>query len=388
MVARGRLIRGADVVTPDGLRRGVDVRIDDGAITQVGPALSAVSPDSIAGSGLVAAPGFIDLHVHGAGGGCCESGDAAQIETISATLARFGVTGFLATIATLPPEALRAAVHAIANTAGHEPGARILGIHLEGPYLNPQRAGAQAAHWMRPPSIEEFDALYDLSGGLIRLVTVAPELEGCLPFIQAVRECGVTVAAGHTDATAVDMELAVEAGVTHVTHLFNAMRPLHHREPGVLGVALTDDRLSTELVCDGHHLAEHAVETVMRCKPAAKVVLVSDGVATGCADGEYTLFGTRCVVASGTVRLKGAGHLAGSCLSLDQAVRNVHHWQPALPLDSLLHLCSWNAARSIGLAEERGSLAPGKEADIVLLDSQLCVVHTLRAGETVFSRHS
>jgi N-acetylglucosamine-6-phosphate deacetylase len=387
MAARGLLIRGGDVVTPDGLRRSVDVRIDDGTIACIGPGLSAVDADNIEAPGLVVAPGFIDLHVHGAGGGMCESGEAAQIETVSATLARFGVTGFLATIATLPPDALRAAVRAIADTARHEPGARILGIHLEGPYLNPRRAGAQPAGWMRPPAIEEFDALYDLSGGLIRLVTVAPEMEGSLPFIRAVRERGVVVAAGHTDASAVEMELAVEAGVTHVTHLFNAMRPLHHREPGVLGVALTDDSLSTELICDGHHLAEHTVEAAMRCMPAGNVVLVSDGVATGCSDGEYKVFGTPCVVAAGTVRLKNGGQLAGSCLSLDQAVRNVHHWQPARPLHSLLHMSSWNAARAVGLAAQRGTIAPGKEADIVLLDSHLSVVRTLRAGVTVFARH-
>jgi N-acetylglucosamine-6-phosphate deacetylase len=387
MAARSILIRGGDVVTADALRRGIDVRIDDGTITHIGPDLSGTAAQMLDARRLVVAPGFIDIHVHGAGGGTCESGDGAQIEAISATLARFGVTGFLATLATLPPDALRAAVRAIADTAGHEPGARILGIHLEGPYLNPQRAGAQATRWMRPPSIEEFDALYDLSGGLIRLVTVAPEMEGSLPFIQAVRERGVTVAAGHTDASAVEMELAVEGGVTHVTHLFNAMRPLHHREPGVLGVALTDDRLSTELICDGHHLADDAVETAMRCKPAAKIVLVSDGVATGCTDGEYEFFGTHCVVAAGTVRLKEGGQLAGSCLSLDQAVRNVHHWQPALPLHSLLHMCSRNAARAVGLAARRGTLAAGKEADIVLLDAQLSVVRTLRHGETVFARH-
>jgi N-acetylglucosamine-6-phosphate deacetylase len=124
----------------------------------------------------------------------------------------------------------------------------------------------------------------------------------------------------------------------------------------------------------------------MRCKPAAKVVLVSDGVATGCPDGDYELFGSHCVVAAGTVRLKAGGQLAGSCLSLDQAVRNVHRWQPALPLPALLRMGSGNAARAVGLAEQRGTLAPGKEADIVLLDSQLSVVRTLRAGETVFAR--
>lgn len=380
MLTHDLLIRGGAVVTPNGVRKCTDVRVDDGAIAHVGADLSAADARVIDASGLLVAPGFIDLHVHGAGRGMCESGDPAEIATISATLARFGVTSFLATIATLPPDALRAAVRAIAATAGHEPGARILGIHLEGPYLNPERAGAQATCWMRPPSIEEFDALYDLSGGLIRLITVAPELAGSLPFIQAVRARGVAVAAGHSNATAAEMELGVAAGVTHVTHLFNAMRPLQHREPGILGVALTNDHLSVELICDGHHLSERAVDLALRCKPPGTTVLVSDAVATGRPDGEYELFGTRCVVAAGAIRLKESGQLAGSCLSLDQAVRNVHRWKPDLPLDDLLHMCSWTAARVIGAADQRGVIAPGRAGDLVLLDPGLRVVRTLRGG--------
>jgi N-acetylglucosamine-6-phosphate deacetylase len=380
MAAHGWLIRRGDVVTLDGVRRDLDVRIDDGMITDVGSTLSTADAQIIDVHGLIVAPGFVDIHVHGAAGAMCESGDPAQIETISATLAHFGVTGFLATIATLPPEALRAAVRAVADIAGHEPGARILGIHLEGPYLNPLRAGAQAMRLMRPPSMEEFDTLYGLSGGLIRLVTVAPELEGSLPFIEAVRDRGVMVAAGHSDATAGEIELAIAAGVTHVTHLFNAMRPWHHREPGIVGVALTDDRLSVELICDGHHLSEHAVDLALRCKPRDKVVLVSDAVACGVPDGEREIFGTRCVVAAGAIRLKESGQLAGSCLSLDQAVHNVHRWNPQLPLQHLLHMCSHSAASVIGLAEEIGTIAPGKKADLVLLDPALQVVRTLRGG--------
>ena len=387
MATHGLLIRGGDVVSPDGLRRGIDVRVDDGAITHVGAGLSSASAQIIDADGLLVAPGFIDIHVHGAAGGMCESGDGVQIETISTALARCGVTGFLATIATLPPDALRAAVRAVAETVGHEPGARILGIHLEGPYLNPQRAGAQAARWMRPPSIEEFDALYDLSGGLIRLVTVAPEIDGCLPFLRAVRERGVVVAAGHSDATAAEMELAIDAGVTHVTHLFNAMRPLHHREPGILGAALTDDRLSAELICDGHHVSEHACDIALRCKPADKTVLVSDAVAAmGCPDGEYELFGARCVVAAGAVRRKDSSQLAGSCLALDQAARNVHRWKPQLPLHDLLHMCSWRAASVVRLDRQRGTIERGKEADIVLLDRDLRVVRTFRSGAAIAPR--
>ena len=378
--ARGLLLRGGDVLTSAGMQSAIDVRVDDGVITHVGGNLSDAGADVIDARGTLVVPGFIDVHIHGAAGAMCESGDPDQIETISRTLVRYGTTGFLATIATLAPEPLRAAVRAIAATVGHEPGARIVGIHLEGPYLSAQRAGAQAIAWMRTPSVEEFDALQDLSGGLIKLVTLAPELEGALPFIREVRERGVMVSAGHSNATAAEMELAVQAGVTHVTHLFNAMRELHHREPGIVGVALTDDRVSTELICDGHHLSPQTVDLALRCKPRAKTVLVSDAVALGLPDGDYTMFGVECAVAHGAIRLKAGGQLAGSCLTLDQALRNLRRWKPALPLEDLFGMASWAPAVAVGVDHDHGTLAPGRDADLVLLDGGLQVLRTFRAG--------
>jgi N-acetylglucosamine-6-phosphate deacetylase len=376
----GLLFRGGDVVTPAGVVNEVDVRVDDGRISHIGAGLSPAGAQVIDARGHVIAPGFIDVHIHGAGGALCEAGDADQIATISKTLARYGTTGFLATIATLAPDALRAAVQVVADVAGSEPGARILGIHLEGPFLNPRRAGAQAVLWMRAPSIEEFDVLQALCGGMIRLITIAPELPGALPFIRAARARGVIVSAGHSDATSAEMEVAVHAGVTHVTHLFNGMRELHHREPGILGVALTDDRVSAELICDGHHLAPQAVDLAWRSKPRGKTVLVTDAVALGLPDGAYELFGVQCAVAAGAVRLHSGGQLAGSCLTLDQAVRNVHAWQPRTPLADLLHAAAWAPAQAVGLESERGTLVPGKAADIVVLTPDLRVVSTWRAG--------
>ncbi|MBI4516084.1 MAG: N-acetylglucosamine-6-phosphate deacetylase [Deltaproteobacteria bacterium] len=380
----GLLLRGGDVVTPHGLLAGADVRVDDGVITHVGPGLSPAGAELVDARSHIVAPGFIDLHVHGAGGAMCESGDADQLETISRTLARFGTTGFMATIATLAPAALHAAVRAVAAAAGNEPGARILGINLEGPYLNPQRAGAQDPAWMRPPSIEEFDRLQDLCGGMIRLVTVAPEVAGAIPFIREVRERGVVVAAGHSNATEAEMELAVQAGVTHITHMFNAMRQLHQREPGILGVALTDDRLSTELICDGHHLSEHVVDLALRCKPRGKVVLISDAVAAlGLPEGEYEMFGVRCLIANGAVRLATSGQLAGSCLTLNRALRNLRQWQPARPLADLVHAAAQAPAQVAGLSERRGAIAPGQEADLVMLAGDFSVVRTWRGGTQV-----
>jgi N-acetylglucosamine-6-phosphate deacetylase len=234
---------------------------------------------------------------------------------------------------------------------------------------------------MRPPSIEELDTLQTACGGMIRLITIAPEVAGALPFIRGARERGIVVSAGHSNATAEEMGMAVQAGVTHVTHLFNAMRALHHRQPGIAGVALTDDRLSVELICDGHHVSAPMVDLALRCKPPSKAVLVSDAVgALGLADGEYEMFGVRCTVGGGAVRIADTGQLAGSCLALDTAVRTVRRWQPERALDQLLHMASWTPAAAIGMDHVRGVVAPGRHADLVLLDGQLNVRRTFRAG--------
>ncbi len=380
------LIRNGTVVDAGGLRPGVDVAIENGRIAAVAAGLRPGAAAVIDASGSFVAPGFIDVHVHGAAGAMFEQGDGAAVERISATLARFGVSGFLATIATLEEAATAAAVSAVAAVAGREPGARILGIHLEGPYLSPLRAGAQSVPCMRPPSTAEVDRLQELCGGRVRLITLAPECDEALAFIAAMRRRGIAVSVGHSDAGEAVMLRSVEAGATHVTHLFNAMRGLHHREPGVVGVALTDDRLSVELICDGHHLAPRVVDLALRCKPPGKTVLVSDAVgALGMADGEYEMFGVRCVVGGGAVRLAGSGALAGSCLSLDRAVRNLRAWCPRLPLPELIAAVTAAPAALIG-ETDCGAITPGRLGDCVILDRDLEVVATICRGRTVWRR--
>jgi N-acetylglucosamine-6-phosphate deacetylase len=379
---RSVVIRGGAVVTPGGVRRPCDVRIEADRIAAIGPALPG--DEVIDAQGHLIAPGFLDLQIHGAGGAMFEDGDVEGNERILAVLARSGTTGLLATVATLPPDRLISAVEAIAACAGRRTGARVVGIHMEGPHLNPRWGGAQNPSWMRPPSIEEFDDLQRRSGGLIRLVTVAPETPGCLSFITALRERSVRVAIGHSAATEEEMESAVAAGATHVTHLFNAMPPLHHRRAGVLGTALTDDRLSVELICDGHHVGRRAIEIALRCKGADRVVLVSDGVgALGLREGEIDLFGSRCAIRAGAVRREADGVLAGSCLTLARAVQNLREWLPSWPLHDLLPLASRAPARAAGLLAD-GIIEPGRRADLVVLDRSLEVVATVCGGQTVF----
>jgi N-acetylglucosamine-6-phosphate deacetylase len=377
------LLKNGRVLLGSAIRPGTDVLVERGLIRRIGSDLQASGADVIDASGKLVAPGFIDLHIHGAAGAMCESGDEAQVRTISATLATFGVTAFLATIATLPPDALRNAVGAVARVIGSESGARILGIHLEGPYLSPLRPGAQAVPFMRAPAIEEIDTLQEIAGGRIRLVTLAPEIDGALDLIAGLRQRGIRVAAGHSNATTEEMIAGIRGGASHVTHLFNAMRELHHREPGPIGVGLTEDDASVELICDGHHLHPRVVDLVFRCKPDGKAVLVSDAVAAlGLPAGPSEMFGVACIIRDGAVRLRDGGNLAGSCLSLDLAVRNVRRWLPGLSLERILGAATSAPAAVIG--ETRvGKIAEGNEADIVILDGALQVVTTVVAGKVV-----
>jgi N-acetylglucosamine-6-phosphate deacetylase len=376
------VVRGAAHLTASGARVGVDVLIEDGVIRAVGAVGELAGASNLRANGCLVVPGFIDVHVHGAGGDVFEQGGVEGNARISAVLGRYGTVGCVATLATLPPDRLRAAVTAIAAVRGREPGTRILGIHLEGPFLNPRRCGAQNPAWMRPPAIEEVDALQEQCEGGIRMVTVAPELDGALDFIRALRHRGIAVAIGHSEATMEQVEAAIAVGVTHVTHLFNAMSPLHHRAPGIAGVALTDDALTVEVICDGHHLHPRAVDLIFRCKPPHRIAMVTDAVAAGMPEGTHDVFGVRCEVRGGTVRT-ATGQLAGSCLTMDAAVRNVRAWQPGRTLGQILACASAVPARVI--AANPVSLSIGADADLVLLSDDMRVAATFVKGRCVWS---
>ena len=374
------VLRGGTVLTAAGWADECDVHVAGGRIAAVGRGGSAGAAAVVDARGLRVVPGWIDVHVHGAGGAMFEDGREDGIECISRTLAASGTTALVATLAALPPDRLRAAVAAIARAAPRCTGARIVGIHLEGPFINPRRAGAQDAASMRLPSVDELDALRTASGGMIRVITVAPELRGATEFIAAARARGLIVALGHSEANEEECAAAIAAGASHVTHLYNAMPPLHHRAPGVVGTALTDDRLSVELICDGHHVLRVAIDIAMRCKPAGKVVLVSDGVAAlGMPDSELDLFGTACVVGD-AVRVKSSGALAGGRVGIDQGLRNLRQWFPALPLERVLACATAAPAALLGLRDCGAVVQPGHAADLALLNERLGVAVTVCRG--------
>jgi N-acetylglucosamine-6-phosphate deacetylase len=379
-VAESLVLRGGTVLTAAGWADDCDVHITAGRIAAVARGVAAGSAETVDARGLCVVPGLLDVHVHGAGGAMFEDGLEDGVERISRTLATLGTTAMLATVAALPPDRLRAAAAAIARAAPHCAGARIVGIHLEGPFISPRRAGAQDAVAMRLPSLDELDAVQAACGGLIRMVTVAPELPGAIDFISAARARGLIVALGHSEATAEQCATAIAAGASHVTHLFNAAPPLHHRAPGMVGTALTDDRLSIELICDGHHVHRRAVDIALRCKPVNKVILVSDGVAAvGMPDGEMRLFGTACVVGD-AVRTRSSGALAGSRFGIDQALRNLRQWFPSLPLERSLAWATSAPAALLGLTDGRAEVTPGAPADLALLDARLEVVAAVCRG--------
>ncbi len=381
------LFKNGAVVLADTVLFKSDVLVKQDKIAEVGPDLRVPrGAELIDATGHHIAPGFIDLHIHGAAGQMFELADPDGYGRIATTLAHFGTTGFLATLAAMPHENTLGAIATAAKFSDNLVGARMLGIHMEGPYLNPEMAGAQLVAAMRTPSVEEFARYAEAAGGLLKIMTLAPELDGALDLISALRQHGAVAAVGHSNATFDQIRSAVTAGLTHVSHTFNAMRGLHHREPGVVGAALAMDLFSTELICDGHHVAPAAVDVTMRCKPRDKVVLVSDGVAVGMPDGDHEFMGMAVTVKDGAVRLKRSGNLAGSVLTLNAAIRNVFQWLGKIPLREIFSMASLNPARVIGLDGSKGQIAVGKDADIILMDEHFDVALTMVEGRIVYRR--
>lgn len=331
---------------------------------------------------LTLLPGFIDIHMHGAMGLDTMDATGESIRGIAQFLARHGVTSFLATTWTDSFERIEKALYnATLHLGGQEMGATLLGVHLEGPYLNPEKCGAQNQEHIRHAQADEWFEWLDYN--VIRIVSIAPEFEENHAFIQEAYRQGVRISAAHTNATYQEMLKAHELGLRHSTHTFNAMRGFHHREPGVVGAVLTLPDVSCELIADGFHVSDGAIRLLWQNKGADNLILISDSVSpTGLNVNTYDLDGRPATISNMTIRLED-GTLAGSLLTLDLGLKHFMHTVNET-LERVWQTSSLNAARALGIDDHKGRLAVGYDADLVLLDKNLNVKMTVVNGNIVY----
>ena len=384
---RSRVIDVGAAYTPTEVIRPARIVIRDGRIESVAqgkPAREEGADYHDAGD-LVAAPGFIDPHVHGGGGADVMDATWDALDRISRNLARHGTTAFCPTTVSAPAATLDSTVGKLGELMRSSfGGARPLGLHLEGPFISALQRGTHPADCLCRPDAAVFERWLVLSGGMLRLLTLAPELEGASSLIGLARKHGVVVGMGHSDASLEVALDAVDQGVSYAVHTFNAMRGLHHREPGMAGAVLADDRIWAEIIADGVHVAPEVVKVFARAKGKDRVLLATDATsATGMPDGTYML-GTRPVTVSGGVCRDAEGRLAGSTLRQDLALRNYGAWSGADFATALL-ASTTNVASALGL-DDAGVIRTGARADIVLLDSGRRVVRTYVGGQCVFDR--
>lgn len=380
---------GGRVVTPSGI-------LDEGVVVCDGPFIADVKPARgwmgradaavVNAHGLTLMPGFLDVHIHGGGGGDTMDATPEALRAICETHAAHGTTGLLLTTMTQSREAIMSALQTAREVwqAGPEfcAGAQVLGVHVEGPYISPKRPGAQPAQFVRNYDADEFADWLRVAGGAVKLITVAPEMPGADALIAACRDARIVVSMGHTDADSAQTKDALARGVSHATHLFNAMPSIHHLNPGPIPVLLSDSNANVEIIADGHHVAPEVIAMVLRAKGAEHVVLITDGIAgAGVGDGTYELGGNPVNVTNGKATLAD-GTLAGSVLTMDQAARNVRDWTGA-DWSVLARLTATNAADEMGWPK-RGRIAPDCHADLVLVDDALNVRATYVAGRRVY----
>jgi N-acetylglucosamine-6-phosphate deacetylase len=379
------LIYNARIITSTAVLENAWLLAHGGKIAAFGrgdsPVFDDAEPFDAAGKTLL--PGFIDIHVHGGNGFEAMDAKPETLRALAHFYAKHGVTGFLATTWTASAERIHAALKTIAELQGEQPeGASLLGAHLEGPYLNPARCGAQDVNLIRRANRDEASSFLDYN--VIRLLALAPEYEENHWLISECVKRGITVSAAHTAATYVQMCAAVKLGLSQTTHTYNAMTGLHHREPGTLGAALALPELNCELIADNIHVHPAAMRILFAAKGANRVILITDAVrGAGLSEGtRYEQDGRPVLLRNGSICLPD-GTLAGSALTMEHGVYNLMQ-ATEQPLETIWPATSLNAARAIGLSHRTGSIEVGKDADLVLVDETVNIQLTIARGRVVY----
>ncbi|WP_446935724.1 N-acetylglucosamine-6-phosphate deacetylase [Lysinibacillus fusiformis] len=380
------LISHVTMINPEGKPFEGDLFILDGEIAQIGCNLNIEAAHYIDGTDQdwFLLPGYIDMHIHGSAGHDTMDATQQSLHAMARSLVQEGVTSFLATTMTQSISKIESALLNVAEFQRHEGEANVLGIHVEGPFVSKIRAGAQPVAYMISPTIEQFAHWQNISNHQIRQITIAPEIEGGFPFLEALRDFQVIPSIGHSDASIDEVHKAVALGVNQATHLYNQMRPFHHRDPGVVGGALLDEKIKVELIVDFVHSHPQSVMLAYRLKGAKGIILITDAMrAKGLQYGEYDLGGQTVSVSEKGAHLAN-GALAGSILTMEQAVKNMKAVTNC-SLQEIVAMSSTNAAEQLRLSK-KGRIKEGFDADFVLLDQKLNVQKTICRGKVVFEK--
>jgi N-acetylglucosamine-6-phosphate deacetylase len=372
------IIKNCKIIFQDNIENG-EVLIKDGKIEKINPN-SFYDEETIDGEGCYLSPGFIDVHIHGAGGFDTMDGTVESINSISKVIAAYGTTSFLPTTMTCALEDIKKAIEAAAACMKEgTDGAQVVGVHLEGPYISPQMIGAQNPNYVEKPSMDSFNYIVGDHISSIKSITLAPEVNGAKELIEYIKGLGIVVSIGHSKATYNEAVEGIKWGIGHSTHLYNAMTPFSHREPGIVG-AVFDTDITTETISDGIHITYPALRIAYNQKGFDKVLLVTDAMmACGMPEGKYSLGGQDVFVKNGAARLK-EGNLAGSILTLDKAIRNVYK-NNNYALYEVVKMATYNGAKHCGIADRKGLIKEGYDADLVLFDEDINIKKVIINGK-------
>ncbi|MGE5437165.1 MAG: N-acetylglucosamine-6-phosphate deacetylase [Syntrophothermus sp.] len=379
---------GGNLITPFRIIKNGTIIIQDSKIYELGKAQDVDIPDNcevIDVSGRMVCPGFVDLLVHGGAGYGFADVVPESVEKVSRYFLEHGSTSILASLYAKPEELLLNDFRRLVEYIESHPDSNIQGIHMEGPYLNKELKGAMNEEYLWKPSVESFNKMWEASKGLLKIMTIAPELPGAIDVMREAANKGVVLSIGHSMANYEQIEVAIDNGAAHVTHIFNAMKPFHHRLPGVILGALLRNELKVELIADTLHVHPAVMEFVIKQKGAGGIILVSDSIrAGGMHEGEYEFADQKVIMKNNRAILEN-GTLAGSTLTLNRAIKNVVETTSTRVTDAV-RMASLNGAKVISMEHKKGILAAGKIADIVVLDNQYEVEMTIKNGKIVYQQ--